>query len=48
VNTVSKEAFDELVQQSTSTRTAWLAIALAVVAFAYGVYLLAGVFAASV
>ena len=45
LDTLSKEAFDELVQQSTSPRTTWLAIALAIVAFAYGSYLLAIVFA---
>ena len=38
---ISKEAFDELVQQRhTSTRTARLAIVLALVAFAYGLSLL--------
>jgi hypothetical protein len=42
---LSKEAFDELVQQSTSTKTTRLALALALVAFAYGSYLLAVVFA---
>jgi hypothetical protein len=45
-NVISKEAFDELVQRRhTSTRTARLAILLAVVSFAYGTVLLALVFA---
>jgi len=42
---MSRDAFDELAQQwRTSSRTAWLAIVLALLSFAYGISLLVVVF----